>query len=417
MKEKILVLLTAFILLMAVGCSTSASNDDENNEERPVSVGVDVVKRADIERVQTIVGQAKPLKEINVVPKQPGKVSELYVSLGEQVEKGQTLFKIDDKEIRLQLAQSEASVNVARSNLNMAQGGSLELQMAQLESSLKSAEINLNDAKKAYDDARILYENGMASKQDFERAETGYELAKEQYESAKTAFEVTEARINKENTETAVAQLRQAEAAYDLAKTQLENTVVTSPANGYISALNVSEGEMASNASPSATVVDISTIIVDVNVGENIVNSIKTGDEYLVYIKSVQKEPFLGEVVSVSPNVDQMTQSYLTKIEVPNENKFIKGGMSAEVEIAFESKENVMTVPVESIINESGKSFVYVIDEDRAVRSEVSTGISSDKLIEISGDIKEGDRVIIKGQNFLSDNSRVIVTGNDQETE
>ena len=237
MKQRILAVLAAFTLLMAVGCSSSASNEDKIEEEKSTSVSVDYVKRTNIEETQTVVGQAKPIKEVNVIPKLPGKVLEVYVSLGEEVTEGQTLFTIDDKEIKLQLAQAEAAVNVAKANVKRAEGGAIELQMTQLESAFKSAEINLNDAQKMYDDVKILHENGMASKQDLDRAKSGYELAKEQYETAKTALELTDSRINKENTETALAQLKQAEAAYNLAKTQLENTVVTSPADGYISVI------------------------------------------------------------------------------------------------------------------------------------------------------------------------------------
>ncbi|HHX17674.1 MAG TPA: efflux RND transporter periplasmic adaptor subunit [Clostridium sp.] len=414
MKQKVLVVLTTFVvLLMAVGCSTSASNEDTVEDERAVSVSVDYIKKSNIEKTQTVTGQAKPTKEVNVIPKLPGKVSKVYVSLGEEVKEGQTLFTIDDKEIKLQLAQAEAAVNVAKTNVKRSEGGALELQMTQLESAFKSAEINLNDAQKLYDDIKILYENGMSSKQDLDRTKTGYELAKEQFETAKTALELTGSRINKENTETALAQLKQAEAAYNLAKTQLENTIVTSPADGYISALNVNEGEITSGAIAAATVVDISTVIVEVNIVENIVNKVKVDDEYPVYIESVQKEPFLGKVINISPNVDPMTQSYKTRIKVENKDKSIKGGMSAKVEIAVEAKENIMAVPIESVVSEGGKSFVFVIEGDRAFKKEVSTGISNEELIEINGDIKENDQIVVKGQNFLSDNSKVIVTAND----
>lgn len=417
MKQRILVVLTAFILLIATGCSTSASNDDITKEEKAVSVSVDSIKKTNIERTQTVVGQAKPIKEVNVIPKLPGKILEVYVSLGEQVKKGQTIFTIDDKEIKLQLAQAEAAVNVAKTNVKRSEGGALELQMAQLESALKSTEINLNDSQKLYDDIKILYENGMASKQDLDRAKTGHELAKEQYETAKTALELTGSRINKENTEIALAQLSQAEAAYKLAKSQLENTIVTSPADGYISALNVTAGEITSGAVPAATLVDISTVIVEVNIAENIVNKVRENDIYPVYIESVQSEPFSGEVISISPNVNPMTQSYLTRIEVPNEDKYIKGGMSAKVEIIVDTRENVVAVPIESVISDSGKSFIYLIEGDKALKKEVSTGISNEEFIEVTGDIKEGDKVVVKGQNFLSDNSKVIVTSNDEETE
>ena len=71
---------------------------------------------------------------------------------------------------------------------------------------------------------------------------------------------------------------------------------------------------------------------------ENIVNKIRVDDEYPGLYRICTKGAFLGKVISISPNVDPMTQSYRTRIEVPNEGKSIKGGMSAKVEIAVEQR-------------------------------------------------------------------------------
>ncbi|TYQ16001.1 UNVERIFIED_CONTAM: RND family efflux transporter MFP subunit [Acetivibrio alkalicellulosi] len=416
MKKSILLLLMAGIIIIAAGCSSTASTS-ESNEERAISVSVSNVQKNSLEKTQNITGQAKPSKEINVIAQLPGKVSQVNVRLGDQVNKGQVIFTIDDKDIRLQLAQAEAALNVARVNVQRAEGGALELQMAQLESSLKSAEINLNDAQKMYEDTKTLYENGMVSKQNLDGVQTRYELAKEQFQTARTAKELTEARINKENLEASRAQLRQAEAAYNVAKSQLENTIVTSPVDGYISMLNVNAGELVSSAMPAATVVEISEIFVDINVVENIVNQLKVGDKYNVYIRSVQQEPFIGEIMSVSPNADPRTQSYLTRLKVSNENKLIKGGMAAQVEIVTYATDEVLTVPIESVVNQNGRNYIYIVEEDKALRKEVTTGASNDSLMEIMGDVKDGDRVVVRGQNFLKDNSKVTVIESQQEME
>ena len=94
MKRRILAVLATFALLITAGCSTSASNEDAIEEERAITVSVDYIKKTDIEKTQTVTGQAKPIKEVNVIPKLPGKVSEVYVSLGDEVKEGQTLLQL-----------------------------------------------------------------------------------------------------------------------------------------------------------------------------------------------------------------------------------------------------------------------------------------------------------------------------------
>lgn len=408
MKHKILIVSMMFLLIFT-GCSSSASKINENEALKPVPVSVAQVKRATIEKVQSVTGKAMPVKDVSIVPKIPGKVLEVHVSLGESVKKGQTLFAIDDTDIRLQLAQAEAALSLAKANLQRSKGGSLELQMAQLESSLRTAEINMNDAKKMYEDTKTLYESGMASKQNFDSVETRYKVAVEQYNTAKKAKELTAGKINKENLMASQAQVKQAQAAYDLAKSQLDNTVVTSPVDGLVSALNVTEGEMASSAMAAVSVVDISSIIVDVNVMENIVNMLSPGNKCHVYIRSVREESFEGEVISVSPSADPRTQSYLTRIKVANPDNVIKGGMSAEVKVVTEVKKNIVTIPLESIVDEYGKKVVYTVDGETALKKEVTTGLQGEKLVEITSGINEGERVITKGQNFVKENSKVAV--------
>ncbi|MFZ5987790.1 MAG: efflux RND transporter periplasmic adaptor subunit [Bacillota bacterium] len=408
MKQKILVLLMA-VLLIVSGCSARASKDGINEAGKPVTVSTSIVQRTKIEKVQTVTGKAKPVKDITIVPKVPGKVAKVYVNLGDEVKKGQTLFTIDDKEIRLQVAQAEASLNMAKANLDRSRGGAMELQMAQLESSLNTAQINLNDAKKMYEDTKALYENGMASKQNLDSAETRYKIAVEQYYTAKKAKELTETKINNENLASSRAQVKQAEAAYELAKSQLENTTVVSPEDGIVSALNIDEGELVSSAVAAVSIVDISSIIVDVNVMENIVNKLSMGQRYDVLIKSVKEEPFLGEVISISPNADPRTQAYLTRVRVANSQNIVKGGMVAEVRVVTEEKDNIIAVPLECVVDENGKKVIYIVEGDKALKREISTGVSDEKFVEIIGDVKEGDKVIVKGQNFVKDNSKVIV--------
>jgi|LSQX01.2.fsa_nt_gb multidrug efflux pump subunit AcrA (membrane-fusion protein) len=405
--RRVAVILVATVLLIATGCSTNA--EKVNDAEKAISVSVTDVQRTSIQKVQTVTGKVKPVKDINIVPKLPGTVSKVSVSLGDEVKEGQTLFTIDDKDIKLQVSQAEAALSAAKANLERTKGGSLELQQAQLDSAFKTAEINFNDAKKAYEDTKVLYDNGSVSKQNLDSLESMFKMAQEQYNTAKKAKELTEVKINKESLLAAEAQVKQAQAAYDLAASQLGNTVVKSPVDGIVSVFNAKEGEIISNAMPAASVVDISSIIIDVNVMENTVNKLKVGDSYDILINAVRTEPFEGKVLSISPNADARTQAYLVRIEAANPHKEIKGGMIAEVKMITEAKDNVIAVPLECVVNEGGRKVVYLSEGDMAVIKDVELGMQGEKYVEVIGDIKEGDRVIVKGQNFVKDQSKITV--------
>lgn len=407
MKLCKIVPLLVLALVITSGCSKTDTT--EETQEKPISVSVSEIQKTRIESTRTIVGKVKPAQEISVYSKIPGKVEKVFVDIGQEVKKGQTLLTIDDTDVRLQVNQAETALNAARANMDRTSGGAVELQLAQLETNLISAEMNMNDAKTSFDSIKMLYEQGATSKQNYDAAELRYKNALEQYNLVKKSLDLTKAQINPENTKAVEAQVKQALAAYEQAKTQLDNVVINSPIDGIISARSFDEGELISSAAPAFTIVDISSVVVEINLLEDMAGKIAVGDTCEILVKSTGDNTYRGEVISISPNADPRTQTYLVKLRADNQDGKLKGGMLAEVKLITESKDNVMVVPLDAVVNEGGKNAVYVIEGDEAVKKEVSVGLENDKFIEVSGDLKEADKVIIKGQNLLKDRSKITV--------
>lgn len=409
-SKGLLIVILIFLFFTFSGCGLKNQNAKEGfNQNKPVAVEVLNIQRTKIEEIKILNGKTKPVNEVSIVSKIPGKVKKVLVDVGKKVNKGEVLFILEDDDIRRQLRQAETALNAAKANLERAKGGSLELQMKQLESALATAKSNLDDAKQNYENMKALYKAGGVSKQVLDSAELRFKLAQEQYNTSKAAKELTESRINPENIMVLEAQVKQAKASYDLAKSQLENIVVTSPINGIVSSCNIDVGEFVSNTVPMITVVDISSIIVDINVTEDMITNIRVGDKYEVNVAAASSKPFVGEVISVSPNVEMRTQLYPVRIKILNPDGNIKGGMSAEVKIKTRVKENVLAVPIDAIVDENGEKVIYIVNGDRAVRKQVKTGISDHRFVEIIGNVAEGDKVIVKGQNFVEDKSKVII--------
>jgi RND family efflux transporter MFP subunit len=395
-------------LTLLTGCSDN-TNTAEVPEVQAVAVSVTEIQKTSIENLRTIVGKTQPVQEVSVFAKMPGTVTQVNAEVGQLVSKGDLLFAIEDEDIRLQVQQAQAGLNSARANLARASGGSVELQLAQLKSSLLQAELMFKDAKTALDSAKILYDAGAVSKFELDSAETRFMTAQAQYETAKKAVELTESTINKENTAIASAQVQQAQASYDLAKNQLENARVTAPISGIISVRNATKGEIISGAVPAFTLVDLSTVVVEISVMQELVNTVTLGKTVELQIEAAGAGSYSGKVTAISPSADPRTQAYLIKIEVANAGGMIKGGMLATVNLTTDARAEALVVPMDAVLDDNGKNIVFVAEDDMASRREVTTGLSNGEFVEVSGEISEGEKVIIKGQNYLQDKSKITV--------
>ncbi len=401
-------LIAALGLTLLTGCSDNANNA-EAPEVQAVAVSVTEIQKTRIENLRTIVGKTQPVQEVSVFAKMPGTVTQVNAEVGQPVSKGDLLFSVEDEDIRLQVQQAQAGLNSARANLARASGGSVELQLAQLKSSLLQAELMFKDAKTALDSAKILYDAGAVSKFELDSTETRFMTAQAQYETAKKAVELTESTINKENTAIASAQVQQAQASYDLASNQLENARVTAPISGIVSVRNATKGELISGAVPAFTLVDLSTVVVEISVMQELVNTVTIGETVELEIEAAGAGPYSGTVTAISPSADPRTQAYLIKIEVANADGMIKGGMLATVNLTTDARAEALVVPMDAVLDDNGKNIVYVVEGDVAVRREVTTGLSNGEFVEVFGEIAENEKVIIKGQNYLQDKSKITV--------
>jgi multidrug efflux pump subunit AcrA (membrane-fusion protein) len=317
---------------------------------------------------------------------------------------------LEDKDVRSQLKQAQAGLDMAKSGLVKATGGAAELQEIQLKAALTSAEISYDDAKLAFERTKQLFESGAVSKISLEQSESQFMLAEQQYNSAKANYEITTTKTNPENIAALQAQVNQAAAALELIESQLDNTVVKSPINGVIAARSIDVGELVGSTSIAMSVIDLSFVLVDINATEDMVNKIKLGDEVEVIIKAAGDKQFTGEVTNISPAADPKTQSYPVRIKIDNSSGILKGGMFAEIKIVLDKASDTLAVPISAVIDEGGKKHVYVLKGDSAEKREVSTGLFDDELIVITKGLLDKEVVIVKGQELIQDGSKVTVT-------
>ncbi len=369
-------LLTSVILMLLTACTQNTNDSDVSNdikEENYVPVEIESIKTDTLLEKATVNGQIYPSKDVMILPKTPGKVSRINVEIGDKVSKDQILFVLDDEDIQKQVKQANAALNAANK--------SYEITSEQI----KNAQINFERTKE-------LYEKGAIPKSQYEQAELA---------ASEKALEAAQAQVN------------QAQISYDQLKEALDNTIIKAPIDGIVSSMNIDEGEFASNAQPAMNLIDVDQLYVQINVTENIVSKIKEGQEVSISIDSLSKQ-IKGKIDKIHPASDPRTKLYPVKININNEEQEIMAGMFVKVVLQTNIRENVLVVKGDSVVEKNGKSYVYIVEDDNAVQKDVITGLDVGSYIEIKEGLRENEKVIIKGQNYVEDGTKVKVVRGDK---
>jgi HlyD family secretion protein len=391
MKNKGMYLLIIAIIIAAIAavvvCGFGFAKDKkEVIGEQPVTVSTAAVIQTTMERDISVNGKVKPVREAEVSAKVSGKVSQIFFVLGQTVKKGDVLFKLDDRDLRLEMELGEAVLKVTRTSLD---------------SSLITAETKYQEAKRNYERLKRLYEKQIGSRQELESAETAYIQAEDFYKSAKLAAQ--------DGTTNARAQLERARLAYENAKTQLEYTVVRAPIDGIIATKDLKVGQYVGASTTVATLVDLSSVEVETYVSEAIINSLRRGDQAEIHVKSVSAEPLTGRITAIAPAVDVKSLNYPVNIEVANPKGLLKSGMFADVKFTVERNKQVMAVALDAIVEEDQRKYVWLLAGDKAKKRLIKTGIVDARLAQVIEGLTAKDVVIVKGVNLLKNGAKVMV--------
>ena len=178
---------------------------------------------------------------------------------------------------------------------------------------------------------------------------------------------------------------------------QLKNENILAPFSGVLGYTGLTEDILVSDNILIITLDDNSTIYSDIKIPENYSSSVKKGLPVEVKLSSFKDKVFQGEVDFVSSRINAETRSLLSRIKIENKNLELISGSLLEVSVKFNLRES-MSVPDTSVIIEGDKSYVYKInDKNIANKTEVNTGLRSDKNVEIISGLIEGDLIVAEG--------------------
>jgi RND family efflux transporter MFP subunit len=354
MKKINWIVLVLMLIFLVSGCGS----EPEVEEEFRVAVTTQVVDQGTLTVSDRLNGTVKATEEVAIVAGVPAEVNQVLVSAGSRVTKGELLVTLDAESVEQQIKQANANYNMVR--------------------------LQLTNAKDNYEKTSRLFQEGAVSKQQYDASKSQYELIRDgSYEQARVAL--------------------------DMAKDALEQVNITAPMDGVIGYVNAQVGQTASPAMPIVSVIDLSSMEASFGLSEKQINQVEVGKSLDIWFESISVDPFSGTIIEASPQADSITKSFLIKVQIDNPDETIKSGMSCVINLVQEKIDDGLIVSEDAIRHTADSSVIFVL-VDETVR-EVSVEVllaDGDKAI-VSGELNQGDEIVVLGKERLSDGVAVHV--------
>lgn len=404
MKVKKLICIGLLCTMVVVsGCGDKAANAD--GVKTGTAVEVENIKLGEIAVESRINGRVVSENEVSIYSPISAEVKLVNVKVGDEVTPNTVLFTVDNESLMRNYNALVADYD--RTKLL------LDQQVALAEKSVEDTKTIYNEqVRQAEVNAKninALYEVGAVTKLEVDNVNFSLEQAKIGAESAIKQAEIT-LTSTKNSAESTLTSLQNGiKDSWDV----VDKTYGKSTISGTVTAVNIKKGAFASPQVASVVVSNGKKQQVLVSVSENLKPNINTGDEVDVIISAISKESIKGVIDSVSPSPSQMTSLYDVYINLVDEDIPTSLGMFAEVTFRTNKKDSAITVPTQAILTDGETQYVFITEDDvTAKKVVVETGIVGNTNTEIVNGLNEGDKLVIKGQSYLSDTSSIrIVEG------
>lgn len=361
MKIKHYLLYAAAVLLTA--CGTEIPQAEQTSYQTMT------ISKSDITLPLRYSATLKGTADVTIRPQVSGQLMEVCITEGQQVKKGDVLFRIDSRDAALELQSAEANLLVAQAK----------------ESS----------AKLEYESTQNLYAKGIVSKYLLDDAENSYKQAK--------------------------ASVAQCRATADRARVNLGYCTITSPVDGVIGSLSVYAGDQVNSSTYMTMVSGNAKMYAEFSVSESVLEERANADvtdnnkmlagfpDVTFLFKSGNEYGRKGRITSITGTVDKTTGALTCKATFPNPDGILYSGIQGTVVIPFDVQ-GVMVVPQNAVVRLQDKSLVYKVAADSCAYSAIVdiVSIPSARDLVVTSGIEVGDVIVTEGANNVQEGQRVL---------
>jgi RND family efflux transporter MFP subunit len=372
--------LLASVSLVSVGCRDTAS---QTKAAETAAASVARVVRENLSSTLTVAGQFQPYQEVDLHAKVSGYIRRINVDIGDRVRAGQVIATLEIPELSAQLLGAQAQVRHSQSEIARAQS-----EVAGAESNhaaLHAAYTRLEEAAKQ--------RPGLIAEQELDDARAKDQDSEARINTAKSALEATK------------EQLGISRADNQRVQSLSDYSVVTAPFNGVITMRYADTGSLiqagtASNtqAMPVVRVAQSDLLRLRMPVPETDVPYIQDGGQVQVKVQATGKT-FLGKIIRFARALDPSTRTMLAEVDVPNPTLALSPGMYAETVVSLQQRDNVLTIPIQAVVQGDSQPYVLVLDVTNRVQKKIVTlGIQGADKVEITSGLTDNELVIVSAQ-------------------
>lgn len=343
-------LATGFVFAFA-SCQNEAGSFDT---DVAVNVSVEEVKYKPIEQTLVTTGSIKPTMEVTKKSEMAG-AYRLQVNpstgktfqMGDVVRQGQLIIKLEDKEY-------ENKANI--------EGAKLDLKISEME----------------YSKQQALYEKGGVTLRELVNAEKTMLTSRQAFENA----EITLAKME-----------------------------IRAPFTGVITDLPYfSPGIRVESATELLSMMEYKTMVMDLSMPEKLMGQVKKSQMVNIMNYALPDDTLKGFISELSPAIDMEARTFKGRINVDNRDGLLKPGMFVKAEIVVDHRDSALVISKDVILTEGNRKIVYVAKKEMAEKRYIRTGIETLNEVEIIGkELKENDRLIVKGFETLKNRSKINI--------
>lgn len=320
-----------------------------------------------------------------------GMVLAIHADEGDRVEEGDLLIELNHTELDAHVALAKANLSVGLSRLEQARlAAKIFEEVAATRVSQTAA--RLDQARSDFERVKALSERNAISESDFDKAAVALRVAQEDHDAA--VANQRENLVRQEEIRSAQATIKQLEASLAVAQAMREKAFIRAPFSGVVARVVADAGEAVTVGLPIGQLVQTADSYIEAPFDEANAAEIAVGQKVRINLDAYRGVDFWGRVSFISPIVSinrDLSRTLNVRISLEEGQEEFVPGMSADVTLLVNEKDDALFVPSEALIREK---YAYIVENGRAVRREVQTGIGNWYRREVLGGLRLGEALI-----------------------
>lgn len=392
-SRPVLLLLPLFCALFA-GCNKESGPVQAKQDSGPLAVRMTDVKVRDINRVVETTGTLFPFEEAVISAEIDGKAEEVRFDLGDIVEAGQVLVRVNDEEQRYQVQQSEAQLRQSLERLGLNAENEKVADIRETPD-VRRAKADLTEAEQRFKRTRQLVDQNIGAKSELDQASS-------RYQAAQAAYDAT---INQ--TRNLIQEVERFRANLEIQRKKLRDTTVKAPFRAIVKERQVSLGQFVRVNTPLFVLVKIDPIRLRIEIPERMAPWIKVNQQVDVSLEAFEGRKFAGRIWRISPTVDQSKRTFVAEALIDNKAGELKPGSYAKARVPTSKNERIVVVPQRAVYYVLGSNKAFVVKDGVIDARDVRLGDRIDQDVEILDGVAEGERLAISQLARLDTGTKV----------